>query len=248
MADGTAPRPSRRHRTICPPIPEDAYQRVVHDPRAFRATIDECFRRAPELFPDHFARGYELKDDRVSTKQGLPIRRILVKDGSAYSIRPWSRRVMEGGDEHGRSRSSAVGRPTPGARLKRVDPVRRLPGASRRPALPGSRARRRRGDRPPRALAGRARARLTLADIAGAALDIARSRARTESLTLRTLAVNLEAEPLPAGPGGRVTVPEARHETTNPSHRSSRRWIMMRHRRGPGARPGLFPAATRGGD
>jgi hypothetical protein len=88
MADGTASRSSRGHRTICLPIPEDAYPRIVHDPREFRATIDECFRRAPELFPAHFALGYELKDDRVSTKQRLLIRRILLRDGTAYSIRP----------------------------------------------------------------------------------------------------------------------------------------------------------------
>src|SRR5512144_2962365 len=88
MADGTVARSSRGHRTICLPIPEGAYRRVVHDPREFRATIDECFRRAPELFPASFAHGYELKDDRVSTKQGLPIRRILLKDGTANGIRP----------------------------------------------------------------------------------------------------------------------------------------------------------------
>src|SRR3954453_6854639 len=88
MADGTATRSSRGHRTICLPIPEDTYQRVVLDPREFRATIDECFRRAPELFPAHFADGYELKDDRGSIKQGLPIRRIRLKDGTAFSIRP----------------------------------------------------------------------------------------------------------------------------------------------------------------
>jgi hypothetical protein len=88
MADRTASRSARGHRTICLPIPEDAYPRIVHDPLAFRATIDECFRRAPELFPARFALGYELKDERVSTKQGLPIRRILLRDGTAYSIRP----------------------------------------------------------------------------------------------------------------------------------------------------------------
>src|SRR5262249_45794836 len=88
MADGAAARSSRGHRTICLPIPEGAYRRVVLDPRAFRATIDDGFRRAPELFPAHFAHGYELKDDGVSAKQGLLIRRILLEDGTAYSIRP----------------------------------------------------------------------------------------------------------------------------------------------------------------
>ena len=36
----------------------------------------------------NFALGYELKDDRMSAKQQIPIRRILLKDDSAYSIRP----------------------------------------------------------------------------------------------------------------------------------------------------------------
>ena len=36
----------------------------------------------------NFALGYELKDDRMSAKQQVPIRRILLKDDSAYSIRP----------------------------------------------------------------------------------------------------------------------------------------------------------------
>src|SRR3954463_16570463 len=87
MADGTATRSSRGHRTICLPIPEETYQRVVNDPREFRATIDECFRRAPELFPKAFAEGYQLKDDRVSAKQGVLILRIVLNDGTAHSIR-----------------------------------------------------------------------------------------------------------------------------------------------------------------
>ena len=36
----------------------------------------------------NFVLGYELKDDRMSAKQQIPIRRILLKDDSAYSIRP----------------------------------------------------------------------------------------------------------------------------------------------------------------
>ena len=52
------------------------------------ALLDECFRQTPELFPPNFARGYELKDDRMSAKQRLPIRRILLRDGTAYSVRP----------------------------------------------------------------------------------------------------------------------------------------------------------------
>ena len=77
MAEGIATRSSRGHRTICVPIEEEDYLRIIHDPKAFRGTLDDCFRQTPELFPVNFALGYELKDDRMSAKQQIPIRRIL---------------------------------------------------------------------------------------------------------------------------------------------------------------------------
>jgi hypothetical protein len=40
------------------------------------------------LFPNDFASGYQLKDGRMSVKQRIPIRRIVLRDGTAYSIRP----------------------------------------------------------------------------------------------------------------------------------------------------------------
>jgi hypothetical protein len=88
MADGTVARSARGHRTICLPVSEDAYQLIVDDPREFRRTIDDWFRRTPELFPPNFAAGYRMKDDRVSAKQQVVIRRIVLKGGAAYSIRP----------------------------------------------------------------------------------------------------------------------------------------------------------------
>ena len=74
MAEGIATRSSRGHRTICVPIEEEDYLRIIHDPKAFRRTLDDCFRQTPELFPVNFALGYELKDDRMSAKQQIPIR------------------------------------------------------------------------------------------------------------------------------------------------------------------------------
>jgi hypothetical protein len=88
MAEGLATRASRGHRTICLPIAEEAYWQAVHDPVAFRRWIDGRFRETPELFPANFAQGYELKDARTSVKQGVPIRRLLTRDKTAYSIRP----------------------------------------------------------------------------------------------------------------------------------------------------------------
>ncbi len=88
MAESLATQASRGHRTLCLPFEEESYRRVVGDPAEFRRVVDACFRDAPELFPAGFGRGYQLKDDRMSAKRGLPIRRILLRDGVAYSVRP----------------------------------------------------------------------------------------------------------------------------------------------------------------
>ena len=50
--------------------------------------LDECYQRMPELFPRDFVHGSKLKDGRVSSKQDLPIRRIVLRDSTASSIRP----------------------------------------------------------------------------------------------------------------------------------------------------------------
>lgn len=88
MAERRATRASRPYRTLCLPIPEELYRRIVDDPQEFRRTLDDCYRRMPELFPPNFAHGYQLKDRRISAKQGTPIRRIVLKDRTSYSIRP----------------------------------------------------------------------------------------------------------------------------------------------------------------
>jgi hypothetical protein len=88
MAEMAATRSPRRNRTICLPIAEGAYRQTVDDPCKFRRTLDECYRRMPELFPPNFALGSQLKDGRMSARPGLSIRRILLRDGTSYSIRP----------------------------------------------------------------------------------------------------------------------------------------------------------------
>ena len=45
MAQIGATRASRGQRTICLPIAEDVYARIVNDPREFRRTLDDAFRR-----------------------------------------------------------------------------------------------------------------------------------------------------------------------------------------------------------
>jgi len=88
MATGIATRSSRGHRTICVPISEELYPQIVNDPQEFRRNLDERFREMPELFPKNFAAGYQLKDGHVSAKQDVTIRRIILTDGVAYSVRP----------------------------------------------------------------------------------------------------------------------------------------------------------------
>ena len=73
MAEGIAARSSRGHRTICLPIKEEDYLRIINDPKAFRRTIDDCFRQTPELFPVNFALGYALED--VTRRHVVPPRR-----------------------------------------------------------------------------------------------------------------------------------------------------------------------------
>ena len=39
MAEGIATRSSRGHRTICLPIEEEDYLRIIHDPKVFAAPL-----------------------------------------------------------------------------------------------------------------------------------------------------------------------------------------------------------------
>ena len=87
MAEAIATRSSRGHRTIGLPIAEEADQQIVNDPVEFQRTIEECFRRMPELFPRDFE-GFQLMGHRASAQQGVTIRRLRLKDGTTSSIRP----------------------------------------------------------------------------------------------------------------------------------------------------------------
>lgn len=79
----------RGSSTICLPIDKDLYVQTVESPLAFRSWLDQSFARMPELFPDAFAQGYLLKDDRVSAKLGVRLRRIECKaTAEAFTIRP----------------------------------------------------------------------------------------------------------------------------------------------------------------
>lgn len=88
MAECPRPRP-RGCSTICLPVGKDCYQQIIDSPDQFRCWLDQSFREHPELLSQAFAQGYTLKDDRVSVKRGLRLRRITCKaDGAAFTIRP----------------------------------------------------------------------------------------------------------------------------------------------------------------
>ena len=76
------------NRSICLSFSEEDYSKIVRDTSLFRKELDWSFEETPELFPEGFAQGYQLKDIRESKKQELPIRRILLRNGESYSIRP----------------------------------------------------------------------------------------------------------------------------------------------------------------
>lgn len=88
MARTPTSPPGSVSRTICLWADESEYNSIVSDPTAFRRWLDQQFREHPELFPQKFARGYNMRDSRVSQKLGVNIRRIELRDGTAWSVRP----------------------------------------------------------------------------------------------------------------------------------------------------------------
>jgi hypothetical protein len=90
MANGMATESPKTIRTICLPIAEERYRQIVDDSQAFRAWLQESFLRLPELFPEGFGQGFVMKDRRTSRKTALQLilRRIQLRNGTAYSVRP----------------------------------------------------------------------------------------------------------------------------------------------------------------
>jgi hypothetical protein len=88
MARMPTRKPDRCNRTICLPIDEPLYGEVMSDVTLFRQWLAGQYELYPELFPDRFAGGFSMKDRRTSARLGIEIRRVTLRDGSDWSVRP----------------------------------------------------------------------------------------------------------------------------------------------------------------
>ena len=89
MTNGTARKPSlSEDRTIILPIGQEEYEQIVPIWRQFRAWVDQQYRLHPEIFPKTFEQGYKLHDDRMSEKTDVMIRRIQLRNGQVWTVRP----------------------------------------------------------------------------------------------------------------------------------------------------------------
>ena len=90
MARKSATKRSQNgEHTIVLPILEDQYAEIIRDAKRFRSEwLDPFYVDCPELFPAGFEKGYEMNGHYRSQRQGIAIRRIILRDGTKYQIRP----------------------------------------------------------------------------------------------------------------------------------------------------------------
>ena len=60
----------------------------LDDPERYREFLDRLIATSPELFPPEIERGYRMKDTYRSRKTGWRLRRIELRDGESYLVRP----------------------------------------------------------------------------------------------------------------------------------------------------------------
>ena len=81
-------QPVRGQKTICIPCSQQQYEQVVDDPERFRKLLDQQIEATPELFPPEIRRGYRMKDIYPSRKTTWKLRRIELRNGACYLVRP----------------------------------------------------------------------------------------------------------------------------------------------------------------
>jgi hypothetical protein len=82
------PEPVRGQKTICLPCSQQQYESIVDDPEHFRQFLDRQIDAHPELFPPLIGQGYRMKDFYTSRKTGWRLRRIDLRNGQSYLVRP----------------------------------------------------------------------------------------------------------------------------------------------------------------
>jgi hypothetical protein len=83
------PRTQYGHRTITLPITEEQYAEILPDASRFRSEwLAPLYATSPELFPQGFEKGYEMNGHYTSKRLSLPIRRIKLRNGDCYQVRP----------------------------------------------------------------------------------------------------------------------------------------------------------------
>ena len=71
------------------PITEEVYRKIIDDSRRFRGEwLDPAFAESPERFPPGGENGYEMKGRYHSKRLDIDIRRIVLRNGRQYQIRP----------------------------------------------------------------------------------------------------------------------------------------------------------------
>ena len=90
MADKSAtPRTRYGQCTITLPMTEEHYDKIVNNPQRFRTEwLAPFYASCPELFPDGFDKGYEMNGHYISKRLNIKIRRIKLRNGDQYQIRP----------------------------------------------------------------------------------------------------------------------------------------------------------------
>jgi len=78
----------RGQKTICIPCSQEQYEPIVDNPEQFRRLLDQQIQATPELFPPEIRRGYRMKDTYTFGKTGWRLRRIDLRNGQSYLVRP----------------------------------------------------------------------------------------------------------------------------------------------------------------
>ena len=81
---------NKGEKTICLPISnEDEYEVIINNLNKFRDYLQQTIQQFPELFPPEIEQGFSFFGSKISKKQNLRIRLIILKaNHQIYQLRP----------------------------------------------------------------------------------------------------------------------------------------------------------------